>query len=45
MYKDLDERLIGAAQQSIFAHIIDLSNRGIIKPQDEISIDSEFYRI
>ena len=45
MYKGLDERLIGAAQQSIFAHIIDLSNRGIIKPQDEISIDSEFYRI
>ena len=45
MYKDLDKRLIGAAQHSIFAHIIDLSNRGIIKTRNEITIDSEYYRI
>jgi glyoxylase-like metal-dependent hydrolase (beta-lactamase superfamily II) len=45
MYKGLDQRLIGAAQHSIFAHIIDLSDRGIIKPRDEVAIDSEYYRI
>jgi len=45
MYKGLDSRLIEAAKHSIFAHIIDLSNRGIIKTQDKISIDSEYSRI
>jgi len=45
MYKNLDSRLIGAAKQSIFAHIIDLSDRGIIKPRDEISIESVYSRI
>ena len=45
MYKGLDDRLLGAAQQSIFAHIIDLSNRGVIKSQDEMSIRSEYSRI
>lgn len=45
MYKNLDKRLVGAAQHSIFAHIIDLSNRGIIKPRDKITIESEYYRV
>ncbi len=43
MYKGLDRRLIGAAKHSIFAHIIDLSNRGVIKSKDEISIESKYY--
>jgi glyoxylase-like metal-dependent hydrolase (beta-lactamase superfamily II) len=45
MYKGLDHRLIGAAQHSIFAHIIDLSNRGVIKSKNKISIRSEYSRI
>lgn len=45
MYKGLDQRLIVAAQHSIFSHIIDLANRGIIVTNDKISIDSTFARI
>jgi glyoxylase-like metal-dependent hydrolase (beta-lactamase superfamily II) len=45
MYKGIDGRLIGAAKHSIFAHVIDLSNRGVIKSQDKISIDSEYTRV
>jgi glyoxylase-like metal-dependent hydrolase (beta-lactamase superfamily II) len=45
MYKGLDDRLLGAAQHSIFAHIIDLSDRGVIKSQGEMSIRSEYSRI
>ena len=45
MYKRLDHRLLGAAQRSIFAHIIDLSNRGIIKSEEGISISSAYSRV
>ena len=44
MYKGLDHRLIGAAKHSIFAHLIDMSSRGIIESQDQISINASFNR-
>jgi len=44
MYKGLDHRLIEAAKHSIFAHIIDMSSRGIIDTQDPISINASFNR-
>ena len=36
MYKGLDPRLIGAAGQSVRAHLIDLQNRGIVGADGEI---------
>ena len=45
MYKGLDNRLIEAAKHSIFAHILDLIDREIIAPQDQISINAEYNRI
>ena len=45
MYKGLDMRLMGAAKHSVFAHIIDLSNRGIIKSDDKVSIESKYSRV
>ena len=42
MYKGLDPRLISAAQRSVFAHIIDLSDRGKISCEGELEIDKVF---
>jgi glyoxylase-like metal-dependent hydrolase (beta-lactamase superfamily II) len=44
MYKGLDDRLIGAARHSIFSHVIDLANRGVIVSAEEISIEAEYQR-
>jgi glyoxylase-like metal-dependent hydrolase (beta-lactamase superfamily II) len=35
MYKGLDERLWGAAGQSVLAHLIDLEQRGLARREDE----------
>jgi glyoxylase-like metal-dependent hydrolase (beta-lactamase superfamily II) len=45
MYKGLDQRLVIAAQHSVFAHIIDLTNRGVIVSNDKMSIDASYARI
>ncbi len=44
LYKGLDERLIGAARHSVFSHIIDLANRGVITANGEISLAAEYNR-
>jgi glyoxylase-like metal-dependent hydrolase (beta-lactamase superfamily II) len=44
MYKGLDDRLIWAARHSIFSHVIDLANRGVIVSAEEISIEAEYQR-
>jgi glyoxylase-like metal-dependent hydrolase (beta-lactamase superfamily II) len=44
MYKGLDERLIGAAARSVFSHIIDMADRGVIETSGEISIEAEYSR-
>ncbi|WP_299196704.1 MBL fold metallo-hydrolase [uncultured Erythrobacter sp.] len=36
MYKGLDERLIGAAEMSVTAHLIDLQKRGLVAQEGEI---------
>ena len=45
LYKGLDERLIGAARHSVFSHIIDLSNRGVIQANGDIDIAAEYKRV
>jgi glyoxylase-like metal-dependent hydrolase (beta-lactamase superfamily II) len=45
MYQGLDNRLVGAAGHSIFSHIIDLTNRGIIASKDKISLYAEYTRV
>ena len=40
IYKELDKRLIPAAQRSVFAHIIDLSERGKISCVGNLAIDN-----
>ena len=42
MYKELDKRLIPAAQRSVFAHIIDLSERGKISCEGNLAIDNVY---
>lgn len=39
MYEDLDLRLIPAAQRSVFAHVIDLTERGKISCDGTLTID------
>ncbi|MEM1052531.1 MAG: MBL fold metallo-hydrolase [Pseudomonadota bacterium] len=36
MYKGLDERLIGAAEMSVTAHLLDMETRGLTRVQNEI---------
>lgn len=36
MYKGLDERLVGAAEMSVTAHLIDLEKRGVVSCRDEV---------
>jgi hypothetical protein len=36
MYKGLDERLIGAAEMSVTAHLLDLERRGLAARNQEI---------
>ena len=43
MYKGLDPRLIPAAQRSVYAHVIDLIERGRIAAQGELTIESMLY--
>ncbi|MBT7953626.1 MAG: hypothetical protein HN731_00420 [Rhodospirillaceae bacterium] len=45
MYQDLDPRLTGAARHSVFSHIIDLAERGIIKSEGEISLQAEYRKV
>jgi glyoxylase-like metal-dependent hydrolase (beta-lactamase superfamily II) len=45
MYQGLDNRLIEAAGHSIFSHIIDLINRGIITASGKVLINSKYTRV
>jgi hypothetical protein len=36
MYKSLDARLIGAAEMSVTAHLIDLEKRGMARRDGEV---------
>jgi hypothetical protein len=36
MYKGLDPRLIGAAEMSVTAHLLDLERRGLASREDDI---------
>ena len=36
MYKGLDERLIGAAEMSVTAHLLDLERRGMVGQQEGV---------
>ncbi len=36
MYKGLDQRLVGAAEMSVTAHLIDLERRGLVARSDDI---------
>lgn len=45
MYKGLDDRLIGAAEHSIFSHIIDLAERGVILSDGEIDIAAVYQKV
>ena len=40
MYKDLNPALIPAARRSVFAHVIDLSDRGVIEAPSNLSAES-----
>ena len=42
MYKNLDPRLVPAARRSVFAHVIDLSDRGKISCGGKLEIDAVF---
>jgi len=42
MYVGLDERLIPAAQRSVFAHVIDMTERGKLSCDGEIRLDGEY---
>jgi glyoxylase-like metal-dependent hydrolase (beta-lactamase superfamily II) len=42
MYKGLDPRLITAAQRSVFAHVIDLSERDMIHCKGELAINNTY---
>ena len=44
MYKGLDPRLTGAAGRSIFSHIIDLTERGIVVSNGVLDMNSEYNR-
>jgi glyoxylase-like metal-dependent hydrolase (beta-lactamase superfamily II) len=44
MYKGLDPRLTGAAGRSIFSHIIDLTERGVVVSKGVIDMNSEYNR-
>lgn len=36
MYKGLDQRLVGAAEMSVTAHLIDLERRGLVARSGDI---------
>lgn len=40
IYADVDRRLLPAAERNVLAHLIDLTERGITKPDAEISFDA-----
>ncbi len=42
IYRDTDPRLHGAAALSLLAHLEDLVGRGIVKAEDEVSLDAHF---
>ena len=42
MYKGLDPRLITAAQRSVFAHVIDLSERDMIHCKGKLAINNTY---
>jgi len=41
VYRDIDKSLIPAATRNVFAHLIDLSERGLVEFLDEISEKSK----
>jgi len=43
IYKDLDPRLVPAAKRSVFSHIVDLYQRGVVSSEGELNIESTFY--
>ena len=43
IYRDTDPRLHGAAGLSVLAHLEDLVARGIVKVEDEPSLDGVFF--
>ncbi len=45
VYTDTPPALIPAAQRNVFAHLIDLTTRGHIKPLKTLSQDAEFIRL
>jgi glyoxylase-like metal-dependent hydrolase (beta-lactamase superfamily II) len=45
IYSDLPEALLPAAQRNVLAHLIDLTQRGLAKPQGELSAEAVFTRI
>ena len=42
MYDNLDPRLTGAAAQSVFAHIVELAEKGAINADGEITLSAVY---
>lgn len=45
IYSDVPESLLPAARRNVLAHLIDLTQRGLAKPQGELSAEAVFTRI
>ena len=45
IYTDILPALMPAAERNVFAHLIDLSGRGIVTAQSGLSLDAEFSRL
>ena len=42
MYTDVPAALLGAAARNVFAHLIDLSQRSLVKTKGELAIDAVY---
>lgn len=42
IYADLSNNLLQAAERNVFAHLVDLNERGLVKAEPQLSFDAEF---
>ncbi len=44
IYFDTPEALLKAAERNVFAHLVDLTGRSLVTPEDALSVTSKFHR-
>lgn len=44
IYRDVDPRLLPAAERNVLAHLLDLAERGLVAPQEALSARARFAR-